>query len=58
MFPTQTSRASERTRECVLTHLQVVLWVPVRVEDDAGVGGGQVDAQPPGPSAQQEDKAV
>jgi len=39
-------------------HLQVVLGVPVRVEDDAGVGGRQVDAQPPRPRAQQEHEAV
>ena len=39
-------------------YLQVVLRVPVRVEDDAGVGGGEVDAQAPGARAQQEDEAV
>ena len=39
-------------------YLQVVLGVPVRVEDDAGVGGGEVDAQPPRPRAQQEHEAV
>lgn len=34
--------------------LQVVLWVPVRVEDDHGVGGRQVDAQATRPRRQQE----
>lgn len=38
--------------------LQVVLGVPVRVEDDACVGGCEVDAQPSGPGTQQEDEAV
>lgn len=38
--------------------LQVVLRVPVGVEDDAGVGGGEVDAQASGAGAQQEDEAV
>lgn len=39
-------------------YLEVVLWVPVRVEDDAGVSSRQVDAQAARPRAQQEDKAV
>jgi len=43
---------------CVCVYLQVVLGVPVRVKDDAGVCGGQVDAEPPRPSAQQEHEAV
>lgn len=41
-----------------LTHLQVVLRVPVRVEDDAGVGGRQVDSQPSCSGAEQKYKAV
>ena len=40
------------------SYLQVVLGVPVRVEDDAGVGGREVDAQPARPRAQQEHEAV
>ena len=43
---------------CVRVYLQVVLGVPVGVEDDAGVRGGEVDSQPPRPRAQQEHKAV
>lgn len=39
-------------------YLQVVLWVPVRIEDDAGVGSSQVDAQPACPCAQEKDKAI
>lgn len=39
-------------------HLQVVLGVPVRVEDDAGVCRRQVDPQPTGSGAQQENEAV
>ena len=38
--------------------LQVVLRVPVRVVDDDGVGGRQVDAQPTRTRAQQEHKPV
>lgn len=34
--------------------LQVVLWVPVRVEDDHGVGGRQVDSQAARTRRQQE----
>lgn len=34
--------------------LQVVLWVPVRVEDDHGVGGRQVDSQAASTGRQQE----
>lgn len=34
--------------------LQVVLRVPVRVEDDHGVSRGQVNAQASGPRGQQE----
>ena len=52
-------------RSCIQTvltgaepDLQVVLGVPVGVEDDAGVGGGEVDAQPAGAGAEQEDEAV
>lgn len=39
-------------------HLQVVLRVPVRVEDDAGVGRRQVNAQAARSGAQQEDEAL
>lgn len=52
-------RPVDRTTHLSLcTHLQVVLWVPVWVEDDAGVGRRQVDAQASGSGAQQENKAV
>lgn len=37
-----------------VTDLDVVVGVPVGVEDDDGVGGGQVDAEAPGPRRQQE----
>lgn len=40
------------------THLQVILRVPVRVEDDTGVGRSQVDSESSGTSTQKEDKAV
>lgn len=40
------------------SYLQVVLRVPVGVEDDAGVCRSQVDAESSGSCAQQEDKAV
>ena len=36
--------------------LQVVLWVPVAVKYDHGVGGGKIDAQTSGSSRQQESK--
>jgi len=36
--------------------LQVVLGVPVRVVDDAGVGGGEVDANTARARAQQKDE--
>ncbi len=36
--------------------LQVVLWIPVAVEDDDRVCSGQIDAQPTGPGGQQEGK--
>lgn len=39
-------------------YLQVVLWVPVRIKDDAGVGSSEVDAQPARPRAQEKDEAV
>lgn len=32
-----------------LQYLDVVVGIPVRVVDDDGVGGGQVDAQTSGP---------
>ena len=32
--------------------------VPVAVVEDDGVGGGEVDPEPPGPGAQQEDEDV
>jgi len=34
--------------------LEVVLWVPVTVEDDDGVRGRKIDAQTSGTSRQQE----
>ena len=37
-------------------YLDVIVRVPVGVVDDDGVGGGQVDAQAPGPGGQQEGK--
>ena len=39
-------------------HLNIILRVPVRVIDDDGVGGGEIDPQSSGTSAQQEDKAI
>lgn len=38
--------------------LQVILGVPVGIEDDAGVSSSQVDAQPACPCAQEKDKAI
>lgn len=43
-------------RVCV--YLQVILRVPVRVKDDAGIGSSEVNAQASCSRAQQEDKAV
>lgn len=42
----------------LLTHLQVVLRVPVRVKDNAGVSSGQVDPQSSCSGAQEKNKAV
>lgn len=39
-------------------HLQVILGVPVRVEDDAGICSRQVDSQTSSSGAQQENEAV
>jgi hypothetical protein len=38
----------------LITHLDVVVWVPVRVVDDDGVGRVQVDAETSGTRGQQE----
>lgn len=43
---------------CPAHHLQVILGVPVGVEDDAGVGSCEVDAQPTCPCAQEKHKAI
>jgi hypothetical protein len=37
-----------------LSHLNVIVRIPVRVVDDHGVRRGQVDAEPAGPCGQQE----
>lgn len=39
-------------------YLEVVLWVPVRIKDDASVSSGKVDAQPTCPRAQEKDEAI
>lgn len=41
-----------------MRYLQVVLRVPVRVEYDAGVSGGEVDAQPSRSCAEEEHETV
>lgn len=46
------------TESAADSYLQVVLWVPVRVEDDAGVCCCEVDSQPTGSRTQKENKAV
>jgi hypothetical protein len=38
----------------LITHLDVVVWVPVRVVDDDGVGRVQVDAETSSTRGQQE----
>lgn len=38
-------------------YLQVVLWVPVRVKDDAGVSCREVDPQATSPGTQEENEA-
>ena len=38
--------------------VRYLVWVPVAVEDDHGVGRLQVEAQPPGSGAEQEDEVV
>ena len=40
------------------SHLHVLVGVPVTVIDDDGVSRCEVDAQPTGPSGQQEDEDV
>lgn len=39
-------------------YLQVVLWVPVRVKDDTGVGSCEVNSEPTCSCAQQEDESI
>jgi hypothetical protein len=39
---------------CLCKYLEVVLWVPVAVKYDDGVGGGEIDAQAARPRRQQE----
>ena len=42
----------------IQTDLNVILWVPVRVVDDDGVGSSQIDTQSPSSGAQEEHKSV
>lgn len=42
----------------LLAHLQIILGVPVRVEDDAGICSRQVDSQTSCSGAQQKNEAV
>ena len=51
-------KAGPRHVDIAAPHLQVVLWVPVAVKDDAGVGRSQGDALPARLSGQQEHKGV
>lgn len=39
-------------------YLQVVLGIPVRIKNDAGICCSQVDAQASGPGAEEEDEAI
>lgn len=39
-------------------YLQVILGIPVRIKNDAGVCCSEVDAQAPSPGAEQEDEAI
>lgn len=39
-------------------YLQVILWVPVWIKYDAGIGGCEIDAQASRSGAQKKDKAV
>lgn len=39
-------------------HLKIILWVPVRVENDTGVSSSQINAQTSSPRTKQEDKPV
>lgn len=39
-------------------YLQVILGIPVRIKNDAGVCCSQVDAQAPSPGAEEEDEAI
>lgn len=38
--------------------LNVILWIPVRIEDNDSVGSSQVDAEAAGARAQQEDELI
>lgn len=42
------------TRATTSTHLDVIMGVPVRIEDDDSVSSGQIDAQAPSSSGQEE----
>ena len=41
-----------------LAHLQIILWVPVGIVDDDGVGRRQINAQTTGSRAQKEDEPI
>lgn len=50
---------SEREEgKVTLLYLDVIMRIPVRVVNDDGVGGGQVDPQTSGPRGQQEGKLL
>ena len=52
----QCNEGDVHSESSTAVYLDVIVRVPVGVVDDDGVGGGQVDAQAPGPGGQQEGK--
>ena len=52
----QLSKVGEGSTRKVFLHvyLEIILGIPVRIEDDDSVSSGQINAQAPGPGGQEE----